>query len=133
MSDEKRVRKTGVNASALGAGSAATTLLTVTTGRTFVMTDLVASVVGLKTGAEAASMCIKLFDAASSATAAPTASGQKFQANIPSVLNATGSAMPQPLVITGLQNGPEFKTAILGEAETATIATYGAFIGGYEY
>jgi len=132
MDDEKRVRRTGINAAALGTASAARTLLTVTTGRTFVMTDLVVSVTGAKTENDAASMCIKLFDAAST-SAAPTATGQKFQGKIPCEMG-TGSAIPQPLVITGLQNGPEFKTAVLGEGETeATILAYAAFIGGYEY
>ena len=129
---EKRVRKTGINANSFGTGSAARTLLTVTEGRTFVMTDLIVSLGGLVTKATAASLCVNLFDAASQAAAAPTATGQKFKAKIPSVL-FTGSVIPQTLIVSGMQNGPEFKTAVLGETGECTILAYGAFIGGYEY
>ena len=116
---EKGVRKGGTNASDLNA-STVVAVYTVTSGRKFVLTDIV---VANEHASETA--VVELYDQADGAS--PDAASQKFP---PIIVGPQ-----ETVVIRGIENGPEFSTAVsaLLSGGTGTVAARSVYVGGYEY
>lgn len=109
-------------------------LFTLPTGKTFILTDLIAGFrPTLASGLAVAgvALCDKAFGAAVSAFTISDAkvvySGKQMM--------LVGTAVPPinagTLVLTDIQNGPEFSTCVtVGTVGTFAIPTYGVWIGG---
>lgn len=112
----KASRKERVNMTAAGAANESIVVYTVSSNRTFILTDLVFS--HSDTG-----MGLVLYDSIV-ATATFTAGTQKLK------------HFGNPVVITDLQNGPEFERGVSAQmvdpGSTTALPTYGIFIGGFE-
>ena len=141
MGSIKGIRRDGANSTSLEACTAsAMNVLTPTTGMTFTLTDLI--VVGRATATGYTThMPVRFFDETAAGGTAPTANLQKFAVNVmiePVVASAAPaglSGMSQPVVITNLQNGPEFSTAVSASGPGFThlvISAYGIWVGGVE-
>lgn len=106
----RRVERTNMSAAA-GTGYSIP-VYTVSTGRTFVLTDLIARTTE-------AQLTIRLYDGGSQAT--PTAATTKL------VVDA-------PFVATNIQNGPEFSTGLAAQSThpNAALLTYAVWAGGIE-
>lgn len=121
-----------------GTYASAYPLLTVPTGKTFVVTDVVAGFIpsGSLAGTFAALPGVGLVDRASVAAGTAMTIGQYKVTFRPDFVMATTASncglLPKPLAITGIQNGPEFSTCVTaGNIGTWTIPTYGLYVGGY--
>jgi len=141
MTAVKGIRKDGSNATSLEALTAtAVTVLTVTTGRTFVLTDLI--VTGRATATAIITQpVVRLYDETAGENTAPTAALQKFAVIVPlepviaSADPTTLSGMAQPVVITNIQNGPEFSTEVSAASIGFThfvISANAIWVGGVE-
>lgn len=111
----KASRKERVNMTA-AATSETIVVYTVSSNRTFILTDLVFTHVDTGMG-------LKIYDSIV-ATASMTAGTQKI------------FHVGNPVVITNLQNGPEFSlgvSALLDDAAASTgLPAYSVFVGGFE-
>lgn len=122
MTITKASRKERTNLSASAGTGYTIPALTVTSGRTFIMTDLVFStnfwsytLRCVNDGGEG----VRIYDSASQAT--PTAAQMKLMLN------------GNPHIITDMQNGPEFAVAVGAElVGNRALPTYAIFVGGYE-
>ena len=135
MNRESGIRKDGLNVTITNTDTTVH-VLSLTTGRRFVMTDLIVDFADALTFAVATAVvsALKICDLASGANA--TAAVTKFRV-VPNIITTTDSGFiaTGPVVITGLQNGPEFATEVSVAAQTGGIltTTHGCWIGGYEY
>jgi len=111
----KASRKERTNMTAAGATSESIVVYTISSNRTFILTDLYFSYNDSGVG-------ITLFDSIV-ATASPTAAQTKWQFR--------GG---NPVQITQLENGPEFSLGVSCRMDDSNHAlpTYGIFVGGYE-
>lgn len=109
-------------------------LFTVPTGKTFVLTDLICgfratAATALANGGVA--LCDKAFGAAVSAFTVGDAK-VVYQAPMRSLIATLSIVVsPKTLVLTDIQNGPEFSTCVtVGAIGTFAIPTFGVWIGG---
>lgn len=141
----KGVRTQAINSSSITVHAAATfasaiPLLTIPSGKTFILTDLAcAFTTSTSTGSGMMLPGVALFDVARAAGTIATAGQLKvgFRAEMVKNISTTLTDLipyvqiAKPLVITDLQNGPEFTTCVsAGSLGTWTIPTYGLWIGG---
>jgi len=138
------VRKEGSNATSLEALTAtAVTVYTVTTNKTFVLTDLIVTGRTTAITTPLTMPVVRFFDETAGESTAGAAANTKFQVNVPTVnvfaQMSTGGACnfeAKPLVITGLANGPAFDTEVSVSSIGFThfvISAYSVWVGGYEY
>ena len=102
-------RKDGTNSAAL-LSDTTVGVVSITTGRTFILTDLVVEAAIDSLDAISAPV-IRFYDLASAATAA----SPKFIVSpdmVPMIITAPNMISGSPLAITGIQNGPQFTTAV---------------------
>lgn len=141
----KGIRVQAVNSVSIGAYSAglktAVGLLTVPSGKTFILTDLVCGFTpsGVMSGA-AVTPGVALLDVAMGQAATAFTAGEikvAYRANpkvvMGTAVSTTGgqAVIGGPLVVTDIQNGPEFSTCVsAGNIGTLVIPTYGLWIGG---
>ncbi len=110
-------------------------LFTLPTGKTFILTDLIAGFrPTLASGLAVAgvTLCDKAFGAGISAW---TIGDAKVIYPATKLKNLVGTAVPAinagTLVLTDIQNGPEFSTCVtVGTIGSFAIPTYGVWIGG---
>jgi len=130
---EKGVRKSGLLATSMTTASVAHPLLTVSSGRTFVLTDLIVTV-DPKVISAASAPIIALFDESYSGATAPAQSKAKLKVGLEvRMVGNSASSVLQPLKLH-LENGPEFSTAVSVALEKASqkISSGGVYVGGYE-
>lgn len=109
-------------------------LLTVPTGKTFVLTDLVCAFRGTAASAGGQAGVALMDKAFGAGVSAFTASDVKVMFTGQKVLigTATSIVSPKPIVITDLQNGPTFSTCVTaGAVGTFAVPTYGVWVAGY--
>jgi len=134
------VRRDGLLVSSIGSlNSFAETVLTVTSGRTFVLTDLLASVETISvTTASVPVIFLYDFQADGGTLADSVDLKMKLQPPVVPVSAVTGSGVldqliTNPIVMTNIENGPEFSTevsvAVIG---TTTLFSSGVWVGGVE-
>ena len=113
----KASRKERVNMTAAAAANEAIAVFTVSSNRSFILTDIVFS--NSDTG-----MGLRLYDTTTVNTAALSTGTQK--------MFFTGN----PVILTDIQNGPEFNNAVAAvmydPASATALGTYQVWIGGYE-
>ncbi|KKK70710.1 hypothetical protein LCGC14_2921240 [marine sediment metagenome] len=112
MTDENEgVRKDGLSSSATATNAVSVEALAVTTGRTFVLTDIIVNTPAARVEAE-------VYD--DTATTSLTAANIKMQ-------------VTAPAVITNIENGPEFATGVcVALTQTANLNTGAVWVGGIE-
>jgi len=114
-------------------GPSADLIMKVTSGRTFVMTDLIVNaVVFSSTLANLAE--VMLADAVTSGGTAIGATEHKLRFHLPVVAFSDATVVNNPLVMTNIQNGPEFATAVSAAIFTgsADFLSHGIWVGGVE-
>lgn len=121
-----------------GALMTAVGLYTVPTGRTFVLTDLVVSFIPTAAAGTVGAGIALLDSAYGQGASAFVAEEIKVAYKLKTtpfhgtITSATASSyLSTPLVVTGLENGPEFSTCVTaGNIGTYHIQTGGIYIGG---
>jgi len=143
MTAVKGIRKDDANTTSLEALTAtAVNVLTVTTGRTFVLTDLIVNGRTTDVTTPLTMPIVRFYDETAGGSTAPTAALQKFAAAVPTRVfpsqeSTSGGVdfMASPLIITNIQNGPEFSTAVSAASLGFThfiISAHAIWVGGIE-
>ena len=116
--------------------STAFPLLTLPTGKSFIMTDLVVGFTPADNLTDTAQLPgVLLEDLAEAAGTVPLTENVKFVARsqliTPQSTLHTSTSAPRSIIVTGLVNGPEFSTCLaIANLCSLSIPTYGVFVSG---
>ncbi|KKK70709.1 hypothetical protein LCGC14_2921230, partial [marine sediment metagenome] len=126
------VRRDGYLVTTLDAsGETGETVLNVSSGKSFMMTDLICSVGPLAATDVTTSTGIQLFDAQQDGGTVQDSADRLMTLYCPVISASTGMKFDQPIVITGLANGPEFGTEVsVTSIMTTSLATGAVWVGG---
>lgn len=133
-------RRDGTLVSSIGTETlSADTVLNVTSGKTFVMTDLLASVETISVTTGSIPMLLIYDFQADGGTLADSSDLKmkiQFPVTIPAGITLSGpidQLITNPIVMTNIKNGPEFSTEVsVAVNGTATLFSSSVWVGGVE-